>query len=59
MPAFGVSEDVFYEPVKKWMSDRLEGEDRFIAPSLLVAEVSGAIGYRTSSPLGSKAVEQL
>ncbi len=54
-----VSEDVFYEPVKKWMSERLEAEDQFLAPSLLLAEVGGAISRRTSSSLGLKAVEQL
>lgn len=54
-----VSEDVFHEPVKKWMSERLEAEDQFIAPSLLLAEVGGAIGRRTTSALGLKTIEQL
>ena len=54
-----VSEDVFYEPVKKWMSERIEAEDQFLAPSLLLAEVGGAISRRTSSSLGLEAVGQL
>ncbi|MEB2334826.1 MAG: type II toxin-antitoxin system VapC family toxin [Anaerolineaceae bacterium] len=54
-----VSEDVFYEPVKKWMSERLEAEDQFLAPSLLLAEVGGVIGRRTTSALGLRAIEQL
>jgi predicted nucleic acid-binding protein len=54
-----VSEDMFYEPVKKWMSERLEAEDQFLAPSLLLAEVGGAISRRTSSLLALKAIEQL
>ena len=43
-----VSQDVFYEPVKKWMSTRLEANDQFLAPSLLLAEIGGAISRRTS-----------
>ncbi|MBV6402246.1 MAG: tRNA(fMet)-specific endonuclease VapC [Anaerolineales bacterium] len=54
-----VSEDVFYEPVKKWMSERIEAGDQFLAPSLLLAEVGGAISRRTTSTLGLDAVEQL
>ncbi|OQY87379.1 MAG: hypothetical protein B6D38_12505 [Anaerolineae bacterium UTCFX1] len=54
-----VSEDVFHEPVKKWMSERLEAEDQFLAPSLLLAEVGGVIGRRTTSALGLRAIEQL
>lgn len=54
-----VSEDAFYEPVKKWMSERVDTEDQFLAPSLLLAEVGGAISRRTTSALGMDAVEQL
>lgn len=54
-----VSEDEFYEPVKKWMSECLEADDQFLAPSLLLAEVGGAISRRTTSALGMDAVEQL
>jgi len=52
-----VSEDVFHEPVKRWMSARLEEGDQFLAPSLLLAEIGGAISRRTSTSLGLKAVE--
>jgi predicted nucleic acid-binding protein len=54
-----VSEDAFYEPVKGWMSTRLEQEDQFLAPSLLLAEIGGAISRRTTASLGLRAIEQL
>ena len=54
-----VSEDVFHEPVKTWMSARLEEGDRFLAPSLLLAEIGGAISRRTTSSLGLKAIEHV
>jgi len=52
-----VSQDVFHEPVKAWMFARLEEGDQFLAPSLLLAEIGGAISRRTTSSLGLKAVE--
>jgi len=51
-----VSEDVFHEPVKAWMFARLEEKDQFLSPSLLLAEIGGAISRRTTAALGSKAV---
>ena len=54
-----VSEDVFYQPVRDWMSARLEQDDQFLAPSLLLAEIGGAISRRTTSSLGLKAIEQV
>lgn len=54
-----VSEDIFYEPVKEWMSTRLEEDDQFLAPSLLLAEIGGAISRRTTPSLGLKAIEQV
>ena len=54
-----VSADVFYEPVKEWMYARLEDDDQFLAPSLLLAEIGGAISRRTTSSLGLKAIEQV
>jgi len=54
-----VPQDVFHEPVKKWMSTRLEEDDQFLAPSLLLAEIGGAISRRTTSTLGLKAIEQV
>jgi predicted nucleic acid-binding protein len=41
------------------MSARLEEEDQFLAPSLLLAEIGGAISRRTTSSLALKAVEQV
>jgi len=54
-----VSEDIFYEPVEEWMSARLEQDDQFLTPSLLLAEIGGAISRRTTPSLGLKAIEQL
>jgi predicted nucleic acid-binding protein len=54
-----VSEDRFYQAVKEWMSARLEGEDQFLAPALLLAEIGGAISRRTTPALGLQAVEQM
>ena len=54
-----VSEDVFYEPVKEWMYTRLEEDGQFLAPSLLLAEIGGAISRRTTSSLGLKAIKQV
>jgi predicted nucleic acid-binding protein len=54
-----VSGDIFYQSVKEWMSVRLEEEDHFLAPSLLLAEIGGAISRRTTSALAWKAIEQV
>ncbi|MEK6750974.1 MAG: type II toxin-antitoxin system VapC family toxin [Chloroflexota bacterium] len=54
-----VAGDVFHEPVKVWMNERLEARDVFLSPSLLLPEVGGAISRRTTSALGLKAVETL
>jgi predicted nucleic acid-binding protein len=54
-----VSEDVFFEPVKEWMYARLESDDQFLAPSLLLAEIGGAISRRTTPSLARKAIEQV
>jgi predicted nucleic acid-binding protein len=54
-----VSKDVFYQPVKEWMYARLEEDDQFLAPSLLLAEIGGAISRRTTPFLGLKAIQQV
>ena len=54
-----VSEDVFYEPVKEWMYARLEEDDQFLSPSLLLTEIGGAISRRTTPALGLKAIEHV
>ena len=54
-----VAGDVFHEPVKKWMNERLETGDVFLSPSLLLAEVGGAISRRTTSALGLKAIDAI
>ena len=54
-----VSEDAFYEPVKEWMYARLEEDDQFLSPSLLLTEIGGAISRRTTPALGLKAIEHV
>lgn len=54
-----VSKDVFHEPVKAWMFARLKSGDRFLAPSLLLAEIGSAIRRRTTVTLGLDATERL
>jgi predicted nucleic acid-binding protein len=54
-----VSKDVFYGPVKEWMSARIADDDQFLAPSLLLAELGGAISRRTTPSLGLKAIERV
>ena len=56
-----VSQDVFYEPVKEWMSARIREDDQFLAPSLLLAEIGGAISrpLRATPSLGRKAIAQV
>jgi len=54
-----VSQDVFYEPVREWMSARIREDDQFLAPSLLLAEIGGAISRRTTPSLGRKAIAQV
>jgi predicted nucleic acid-binding protein len=54
-----VPQDAFHESVKKWLFSRVEDGDQFLAPSLLLAEIGGAISRRTIPSLGLKAVEQV
>ena len=54
-----VSEDAFYEQVKEWISARLEEQDQFLAPALLLAEIGCAISQRTTAALGLNAIEVL
>ena len=54
-----VPQDVFHVSVKEWMSARLEDVDQFLAPSLLLAEIGGAISRRTTPSLGLNAIEQI
>ena len=54
-----VSQDVFYGPVKTWMTARIGEDDQFLAPSLLLAEMDGAISRRTTASLGLRAIEQV
>lgn len=55
-----VPQDVFHATVKSWMAEQRAADVEFISPSLLLAEVAGAITRRTNSPaLGKQALESL
>jgi predicted nucleic acid-binding protein len=55
-----VSQDEFHEQVKTWMEEKRADGLQFISPTLLLAEVGGAIARRTGDPvLGKKALTQL
>lgn len=55
-----VSQDEFHEPVKRWMEEKRAEGMQFISPTLLLAEVGGAIARRTGDPsLGKRALTHL
>ena len=54
-----VSQEVLYEPVQEWMASHIESKGHFLAPSLLLAELGGAISRRTTPSLGLKAIQQV
>jgi len=55
-----VPEDTFHERIKTWMSTQRSENIEFLAPSLLLAEIGGAISRRTGkSALGLRAIEQI
>jgi predicted nucleic acid-binding protein len=55
-----VSVDVFHESVKAWMNSQRAAESTFISPSLLLAEVAGALSRRTGDQaLARRAVRRL
>lgn len=52
-----VAGDIFHEASRNWLEGRRTKEDRFLAPSLLLAEVAGAIAHRTGEAnLASRAI---
>ncbi len=55
-----VSQDASHPAVKAWMEEQREAGRQFISPTLLLAEVGGAISRRTGDPLlGQRAISQL
>jgi predicted nucleic acid-binding protein len=54
-----VPQDEFHEAVKKWMKDQRKAGAQFVSPSLLLAEVAGAVSRRTTKSLGRKAIQDL
>jgi predicted nucleic acid-binding protein len=55
-----VPQDEFHETVKAWMAEQRIAEVQFVSPSLLLAEVAGAVSRRTGNvALARKAVREL
>lgn len=55
-----VPQDEFHETVKAWMAGQRAADMQFVSPSLLLAEVAGAVSRRTGSvALARKAVKEL
>jgi predicted nucleic acid-binding protein len=55
-----VLQDEFHVAVKAWMEKQRQTGAQFISPTLLLAEVGGAISRRTGDPpLGRQAIHQL
>jgi len=55
-----VPQDEFHAAVTSWMEQQRQAGVQFISPTLLLAEVGGAISRRTGNPaLGSQAIHQL
>ena len=54
-----VPQDEFHEAVKKWMKDQRKAGTQFVSPSLMLAEVAGAVSRRTTKSLGRKAFQDL
>lgn len=51
-----VVQDQFHEETKVWMEEQRDAGMQFISPTLLLAEVGGAISRRTGEPLLGKRV---
>jgi len=54
-----VPQDAFHQTIKNWMAGERTVGSQFISPSLLLAEVAGAISRRTTAALGRKALKSL
>ncbi len=54
-----VPQDEFHASVKKWMAAQRAQAGQFVSPSLLLAEVAGAVSRRAEPSLGRKALQQL
>ena len=54
-----VPQDVFHQIIKDWMAGERAAGSQFVSPSLLLAEVAGAVSRRTTALLGRKALKRL
>jgi predicted nucleic acid-binding protein len=54
-----VPQDEFHPAVSDWMTSQRAAGGQFVSPSLLLAEVAGAISRRTTKSLGRKVLREL
>jgi len=54
-----VPQDEFHTPIKRWMAAQRAVGGQFVSPSLLLAEVAGAVSRRTIVSLGRRALQEL
>ena len=54
-----VPQDAFHQAAKNWLAHERVAGSQFISPSLLLAEVAGAVSRRTTAVLGRKALKEL
>ena len=54
-----VPQDAFHESVKSWMSNVRAAGTQFISPSLLLAEVAGAVSRRATAALTRQVLKDL
>jgi predicted nucleic acid-binding protein len=48
--AAAISTDVFRERARRWLADALVAGDRLVAPSIMLAELAGAVRRATGDP---------
>lgn len=54
-----VPQDTFHKTVKSWMSNERISGAQFISPSLLLAEVAGAVSRRATTALARQVLKDL
>lgn len=54
-----VPQDAFHQAAKTWMAGQRKDGGQYVSPSLLLAEVAGAISRRTNPAFGRSALQQL
>ena len=54
-----IPQDEFHPLIKEWMIVQRTMDGQFMSPSLLLAEVAGAVSRRTIPSLGHRAIQEL